>query len=213
MPFGIALRLRQFGSRGPVSSYAVQKSETGSSCVRGIGVSPGVVVGVAHRVESVFGSFEAADAGEPEPGCGRGRAVRPRRRRGGGVLTRGYIHNVAQEVGDSEAEIFKSHLQIVNDPSLRSKVRTLIENQRLTALSALQAVMNGYAAQFAQIKQEMFRERMTDIRDVILTIESHLSRRNVGPAIRAGASRNGAATATATSRSSWWLTRSFPARR
>ena len=43
------------------------------------------------------------------------------------------------------AEIFKSHLQIVNDPSLRSKVRGPIENQRLTALSRLHAVMNSYA--------------------------------------------------------------------
>ena len=81
-------------------------------------------------------------------------------------------------------------MQIVNDPSLRSKVRSLIENQRLTALSALQAVMNSYAAQFAQIKQENFRERMNDIRDVILTIESHLSLRNVVRPIR-GDSRNG----------------------
>ncbi len=97
----------------------------------------------------------------------------------------------AQELGASEAEIFKSHLQIVNDPSLRSKVRSSIENKRLTALSALQAVMNEYAAQFAQIKQEIFRERMNDIRDVILTIESHLSRRTIRYADPAGDSRNG----------------------
>ncbi len=89
------------------------------------------------------------------------------------------------------AEIFKSHLQIVNDPSLRSKVRSSIENQRLTALSALQAVMNGYAAQFAQIKQEIFRERMNDIRDVILRIESHLSRPVIRHADPGGDSRNG----------------------
>ncbi len=101
------------------------------------------------------------------------------------------IQNVAEKVGDSSAEIFKSHLQIVNDPSLRSKVRGLIENQRLTALSALQAVMNGFAAQFAQIKQENFRERVNDIRDVILQIESHLRMHNVAPADFAGASRNG----------------------
>ena len=41
--------------------------------------------------------------------------------------------------------------------------------------------MNSYAAQFAQIKQDYFRERMTDIRDVILTIESHLSRKPIVP--------------------------------
>jgi phosphoenolpyruvate-protein phosphotransferase (PTS system enzyme I) len=157
---------------------------------RGIGVSPGVVVGVAHRVESVFGPFEeqtlesaslVADEVERFD-----RAVAD-----AAAYYGGYIQTVAQDVGNSEAEIFKSHLQIVNDPSLRSKVRSLIENQRLTALSALQAVMNSYAAQFAQIKQEKFRERLTDIRDVILTIEAHLSRRSAVRTEPVGESRNG----------------------
>jgi phosphoenolpyruvate-protein phosphotransferase (PTS system enzyme I) len=157
---------------------------------RGIGVSPGVVVGVAHRVESVFGPFDehtlesAALVYDEIERFERALAE-------AAVHYEGIIRNVAQVVGNSEAEIFKSHLQIVNDPSLRSKVRSLIENQRLTALSALQAVMNSYAAQFAQIKQEKFRERLTDIRDVILTIESHLSRRTVVCAEPSGDSRNG----------------------
>ena len=60
-----------------------------------------------------------------------------------------------------------------------SKVQDLIENQQLTALSALQAVMHSYAAQFARIEQEYFRERMTDIRDVILRIGSHLTRKPI----------------------------------
>ena len=47
------------------------------------------------------------------------------------------VQKVAEELGDSEADIFKSHLQIVNDPALLSKVHALIENQQLTALSAL----------------------------------------------------------------------------
>jgi phosphotransferase system enzyme I (PtsI) len=157
---------------------------------RGIGVSPGVVVGVAHRVESVFGAHE-------QQTLESALLVYDEIERFERALAEaaahyeGIIRNVAQVVGNSEAEIFKSHLQIVNDPSLRFKVRSLIENQRLTALSALQAVMNSYAAQFAQIKQEIFRERMTDIRDVILTIESHLSRRNIVRAEPLSDSRNG----------------------
>ncbi len=157
---------------------------------KGIGVSPGVVVGVAHRVESVFGDFEQQtleSAGLVADEVERfDRAVHE-----AGAWYEAYISAVGQQVGDKQAEIFKSHLQIVNDPSLRSKVRGLIENQRLTALSALQAVMNSYAAQFAQIKQENFRERINDIRDVILQIEAHLQMRNGGPADFGGASRNG----------------------
>ena len=91
------------------------------------------------------------------------------------------VEKVAQELGASAADIFKSHLQIVNDPELIAKVHGLIEKQHLTALSALQVVMQTYSAQFARMEQEFFRERMTDIRDVILRIESHLTRRWIGP--------------------------------
>ena len=37
--------------------------------------------------------------------------------------------------------------------------------------------MQGYAAQFARIEQDYFRERMTDVRDVISRIGSHLTRK------------------------------------
>jgi phosphoenolpyruvate-protein phosphotransferase (PTS system enzyme I) len=157
---------------------------------KGIGVSPGVVVGVAHRVESVFGEFEQQTLESPSLVAEEVERFE-RALAEAGTFYEALIQNVAEKVGDSSSEIFKSHLQIVNDPSLRSKVRSLMENQRLTALSALHAVMNSFAAQFAQIKQEIFRERMNDIRDVILQIESHLRMRNVAPGDFGGASRNG----------------------
>ena len=178
---------------------------------RGIGVSPGVVVGVAHRVESVFGPFEAADPGEREPGRGRSRAIRSRRRRRGGRLRGIHSNRSPQDVGNSEAEIFKSHLQIVNDPSLRSKVRTLIENQRLTALV-------GLAGGDEQLRRPV---RPDQAGEVSRANDRH-SRRDPDDRVapepaerRSGPSRSSESTATATamSRSSWWRMRSFPARR
>ncbi len=157
---------------------------------KGIGVSPGVVVGVAHRVESVLGSIEQESLDSPSQIPGEierfDRAVTE-----SASELEIYVQKVAQALGNPEADIFKSHLQIVNDPALHSRVHSLIENQRLTALSALQVVMNSYAAQFARIQQDYFRERMTDIRDVILRLESHLSRKPISRADPAGDSRNG----------------------
>lgn len=157
---------------------------------KGIGVSPGVVVGVAHRVESVFGEFEQQTLESPSLVPAEVERFELALAEAASTYE-GYVHRVAEEVGDSVSEIFKSHLQIVKDPSLRSKVRSLIANERLTALSALHAVMNSYAGQFAQIKQERFRDRMNDIRDVILQIEAHLSLRNIVRTTHAGDSRNG----------------------
>jgi phosphotransferase system enzyme I (PtsI) len=141
---------------------------------KGIAVSPGVVVGVAYRVDSVFGSSEPQTLDDPThvaEEVGRfDRAVALSAAELEAIITK-----VAQQLGTAEADIFKSHLQIVNDQSLVAKVRTLIETQHLTALSSLQLVLQGYAATFARIETDYFRERMTDVRDVILRISSHLT--------------------------------------
>jgi phosphotransferase system enzyme I (PtsI) len=157
---------------------------------KGIGVSPGVVVGVAHRVEPVLGSFE------PEALESHAQVVAEIERFDAAVAAAAgdledLIVKVAQELGDPAADIFRGHLQIVNDPTLLSRVHDLIESRRLTALSALQLVMHGYAAQFARIEQDYFRERMADVRDVILRIGSHLARKPVRHGDPAGDSRNG----------------------
>ena len=157
---------------------------------KGIGVSPGVVVGVAHRVESVLGSIEQEMLDDPalvaaEIDC-FDRALAA-----SAADLEVIVLRVGEVLGAAEADIFRSHLQIVNDPALVSRVHALIENQQLTALSALQVVMNGYAAQLARSQQELFRDRMTDIRDVVLRIESHLTRKKIGHVDPVGESRNG----------------------
>jgi phosphotransferase system enzyme I (PtsI) len=157
---------------------------------KGIGVSPGVVVGIAHRVESVLGSIEEQTLNGPSEVPAEIERFDNAVAAAAAELET-VVQRVAEVLGNSAADIFKSHLQIVNDPALLAKVHSLIENEHLTALSALQVVMNSYAAQFAQIQQDFFRERMTDIRDVILRVESHLSRKKMSHVDSAGDSHNG----------------------
>jgi phosphotransferase system enzyme I (PtsI) len=143
---------------------------------KGIGVSPGVVVGIVFRVESVLGSSEpkTLESAEEVPAeiAHFDRAVEE-----AAAELESLVQRVAQELGRSEAEIFRSHLQILNDPVLLSRVHAHIEQQHLTALSALQLVMQSYAAQFARIEQDYFRERLIDLRDVISRVGSHLTRK------------------------------------
>ncbi len=147
---------------------------------KGVGVSPGVVVGVAYRVESVLGSRELSmledQAQVPAEIARFDRAVEET-----AVELETFVQRVALELGDSAADIFKSHLQLVGDPGLAGKVHAAIEKRRLTAFSALQAVMNSYAAQFARIDHDYFRERIIDVRDVMTRISSHLSRKAGDP--------------------------------
>ena len=141
---------------------------------KGIAVSPGVVVGVAYRVDSIFGSDEPqvlADSALIPVEIERfNRAVAK-----AAFDLEATVLKVAQQLGSAEADIFKSHLQIVNDQDLQTKVRAQIETQHLTALSSLQVVLHGYAATFSQIKHDYFRERMADVHDVLARIGSHLA--------------------------------------
>ncbi|WP_165243641.1 phosphoenolpyruvate--protein phosphotransferase [Paludisphaera soli] len=141
---------------------------------KGIGVSPGVVVGVAYRVESVLGSGEPQTLDDParipDEIARFDRAVEDT-----AAELETFVQRIALELGTPAAEIFKSHLQIVNDPELGARVHAGIQKQKLTAFSALQVVMNAYAAQFARIDHEYFRERITDVRDVMTRIGSHLT--------------------------------------
>ncbi len=141
---------------------------------KGIAVSPGVVVGIAYRVESVFGTSDPQTLADPK--------LIPTEieRFNNAVSTSAHeleaiVTKVAQQLGNAEADIFKSHLQIVNDHGLLDRVRALIEKQQLTALSALQIVLQGYAASFARIEHDYYRERLADVRDVISRIGSHLT--------------------------------------
>jgi len=80
------------------------------------------------------------------------------------------INQIRQKAGEcldeSEANVFKAHLSIINDPSLRKKVNRKIENDRVTADNALEAVMNNLVATFARMDNPLIRERALDIKDV-----------------------------------------------
>ncbi len=141
---------------------------------KGLAVSPGVVVGVAYRVDPVFGSSEpqelAGAAQVPEEIERFDKAVAA-----SAAELEAIVIRVGQQVGAAEAAIFQGHLGIIRDQGLLARVRDLIAKKQLTALSALQTVLQEYAARFAAIENDMFRERLTDIRDVVSKIGSHLT--------------------------------------
>lgn len=141
---------------------------------KGIAVSPGVVVGTAFRVESVFGSAEPVALADPALVPAEIERFDSAAARSAAELG-GIAAKVAEQIGTAEAAIFQSHLQIVKDRGLLAKVRDLIRTRHLTAISALYQVLQDYAATFARIEHDYYRERMADVRDVISRIGSHLT--------------------------------------
>lgn len=141
---------------------------------RGVPVSPGVVVGVAQCVETPFGPREPV-------ALAPGRSVAEEVGAFEAALAvsaaelETIVEKVGRELGESEADIFRSHHAIAHDPTLAERVRAAIGRRGLTAASAMQAVLEEFAGIFARSDQDVFRERMADLRDVLSRVASHLS--------------------------------------
>lgn len=82
---------------------------------------------------------------------------------------------VATQVGKSEAAIFQAHEVILHDPAFNEKIRQWIVEQHQTAQYALHEVLQEYTSLFARTKDEYLRERLSDVRDVIVRLSGHLS--------------------------------------
>lgn len=140
---------------------------------KGIVVSPGVAVGTAYCVHEIFvrpdttpldGNKVLEEVARYERACAATAAD-----------LRALHQKVATQVGPSEAAIFLSHESILRDPAFTGKVRNWIVDQRLSAPQALHRLLNEYTALFARTKDEYLRERLADVRDVIVRLSGHLS--------------------------------------
>jgi len=82
---------------------------------------------------------------------------------------------VLQQVGKNEAAIFGVHETILRDPTLTAKIRTWVSGEHLTAPAALHRLLEEYSSVFARTKDEYLKERLADLRDVVLRLSQHLS--------------------------------------
>lgn len=79
-----------------------------------------------------------------------------------------------QELGEKKAEIFESHLLILNDPELLTPVRDKIESTKASAEFALDETASQFIAMFENMKSAYLKERAADMRDVTKRVLTHL---------------------------------------
>ena len=65
-----------------------------------------------------------------------------------------------------EAAVFDAHALVLQDPELKTQVLDKINNEKLCAEAALDAVANSFIAMFEMMDDDYFRERAADIKDV-----------------------------------------------
>jgi len=82
---------------------------------------------------------------------------------------------VERQIGRDEAAIFGVHESILHDASFTNKVRSWIIEEHMTAEAALHRLVNHYTSLFARTKDDYLRERLNDVRDVVLRLAAHLS--------------------------------------
>lgn len=78
------------------------------------------------------------------------------------------------ELGEKKAEIFESHLLILEDPELISPVMDKIREEAVNADYALQEVANQFIEMFENMKSTYLQERAADMRDVTKRVLNHL---------------------------------------
>ncbi|HEY4399580.1 MAG TPA: phosphoenolpyruvate--protein phosphotransferase [Lactobacillaceae bacterium] len=81
----------------------------------------------------------------------------------------------AQNLGETEAQVFEAHLMVLADPELTGAIKQNIADNKVNAEQAVKDVTDMYIGMFEAMTDNAYmQERAADIRDVTKRIMSHL---------------------------------------
>lgn len=140
--------------------------------LRGIGVSPGIALGEILLTERMtFTSRrEAVSSDQVEAELKRLKKAIERTKN---QLTR-IKEQIKKKMGEEHSFIFEAHLLILLDNSLYLDFERLIKREKCRAEWALSRVHEKYQKIFESIKDEYFRQRKSDVTDVLAKIYRNL---------------------------------------
>ena len=156
---------------------------------RGLAVSPGVAVGRAHCIQDYFVGTDAEPLDDSAAISELARYDQAREKTAEDLRL---LHQkVRAQVGDRAAAIFQVHESILRDSAFTAKVRSWIVESRQPAQAALRRLLDEYTALFARTTDEYLKERLADVRDVVLRLGQHLAESSAPPAAAAAAEPSG----------------------
>ncbi len=149
------------------------KSDQASFHIQGIGVSPGVATG------EVF-PLAVADECVAERKIGEEEIPRESLRLQEALLaTRRQIMEIRRHaedsVGETDADVFETHLMLVDDQSFIDKVLKRLHGKRTNVEPVVLAVAEEYMEAFSGMEDEYLKERGADFRDVVRHILQNLA--------------------------------------
>ncbi|MFN2532546.1 MAG: phosphoenolpyruvate--protein phosphotransferase, partial [Pyrinomonadaceae bacterium] len=140
---------------------------------QGLGVSPGIVIGRVLRLQNGNRNVYRAHLDAPDLERERRRfraAVRLSRRQLSAIKRR-----AEKEFGTGHAYIFDAHLLLLEDEKLTRDVEQYILRERANAEWAAKVIGDRLLAIYAETNDEYFRERGSDIEDVIQRLLGNLT--------------------------------------
>jgi phosphotransferase system enzyme I (PtsI) len=140
--------------------------------LRGTGVSPGIAVGEISLKERVFFTTRKEILSKNQiPG-------EMKRLKEAIGRTRTQLFSLKEEIrekiGDEHAFIFDAHIMILEDKSLSQSLKKIIEGEGCRAEWALSQVHEKYVKLFNSIEDEYFRQRQSDVSDVLSKVYLNL---------------------------------------
>ncbi|CAM4286980.1 phosphoenolpyruvate--protein phosphotransferase [Paenibacillus tarimensis] len=140
------------------------------SNVQGIAAAAGIAVAKAFRMEEVHLTVEKRTVEQPEAELAKLDQALEQSMAEVQLLK----ERTLQQMGEKKAEIFESHLLILQDPELIGPVRDKISSEKVNADYALKEVADMFISMFENNKSAYLRERAADMRDVTKRVLAHI---------------------------------------
>lgn len=134
--------------------------------MKGLGVSQGIGIGKAFIIEKKAVNIEMNQISDTVYEVNRFKSALD--------VCKNEIEEIYQKtlknIGEKEAQIFKSHEMILEDETFILEVEMKINVEKINAEYALNETANIYIKMFENIKDEYLRERSEDIKDIMSRI-------------------------------------------
>lgn len=137
---------------------------------RGTGASPGIAIGKVLVVEHSELEIERVSISNVDEEVAKlDKAVEISKEELTKVKEKALV-----ELGEHEAQIFESHLLVLEDPELIDTAKAKIQSELVNADFALKEIRDMFVGMFESMDNEYMRERAADIKDVTNRIIRHL---------------------------------------
>ncbi|MFQ5592881.1 MAG: phosphoenolpyruvate--protein phosphotransferase [Anaerolineae bacterium] len=158
-----------------VELEAQAADELAPGILRGIGAADGVAIGPAHHYGHAVLEVERRSIDDPATEWERFLAAAD--------VVADDLERVRQRaverIGSEEAGIFGAQAMLLSDPEFLSRVRQVIEKERVNSEAAVEEVTGEFADRLAGIDLPVFQSRATDVRTVGQRVVKRLLGREV----------------------------------